>query len=111
MLALVVVASAGAMVLSAGSKHLIGRDRPDVVPHWREVTTPSFPSGHATLAAAAYLTIGAILAQVVTGRWTRAYCLLLPACVVFIVGLSRLYFGVHYPTDVLGGWALGCRGR
>jgi undecaprenyl-diphosphatase len=54
-----------------------------------------------------YLTLGAILAEVVTGRWTRSYCLLLPALVVFAVGLSRVYIGVHYPTDVIGGWALG----
>src|SRR5687768_3358832 len=104
---LVLAASVGAMVLSAASKHLVGRERPDVVPHLREVTTPSFPSGHATLAAAVYLTLGAVLAQVVTGRYTRAYCLLLPMAVVFVVGLSRVYLGVHYPTDVLGGWALG----
>lgn len=104
---LVLAASLGAMALSAGSKELIGRDRPEVVPHLREVTSPSFPSGHATLAAAVYLTLGAVLAQVVRGRWTRTYCLLLPMIIVFVVGLSRVYLGVHYPTDVLGGWALG----
>lgn len=104
---LVLVASFGGMLLSAVTKHIIDRDRPSVVPHLREVMTPSFPSGHATLSAVVYLTLGAVLAQVVTGRVTRAYCLVLPVVVVVAVGLSRVYLGVHYPTDVLGGWALG----
>lgn len=104
---LVLVASLGATVLSSVAKALVGRQRPDVVPHLREVTSLSFPSGHATLAAAVYLTLGAIVAQLVRGRWTRAYCLLLPMFVAGLVGASRVYLGVHYPTDVLGGWALG----
>jgi undecaprenyl-diphosphatase len=104
---LVLAASLGGMMLSAVTKELVGRERPDVVPHLREVMTPSFPSGHATLAAAVYMTLGAVLAQIVSGRYTRLYCLLLPASVVIAVGLSRVYLGVHYPTDVLAGWALG----
>ena len=83
---LVMIASIGAISLSALAKHVIGRDRPDVVPHFVEVSTYSFPSGHATLSAAVYLTLGAILAQVLSGRWTRAYCLALAVVVVFQVG-------------------------
>ena len=60
---LVLVASLGAMALSAGAKYVVGRERPDVATHVRDVTTPSFPSGHATLATAVYLTLGAVLAQ------------------------------------------------
>lgn len=104
---LVLFASFGGMLLSAVTKNVIDRDRPSVVPHLREVMTPSFPSGHATLSAVVYLTLGAVMAQVVKGRVTRAYCLVLPLIVVVAVGLSRVYLGVHYPTDVLGGWALG----
>lgn len=104
---LVLAASIGATILSTAFKHFVGRDRPDVVPHLREVTTASFPSGHATVSAAVYLTLAAILAQVVRGRWTRTYCLLLPVFVVAAIGLSRVYLGVHYPTDVLAGWSLG----
>lgn len=104
---LVLVASLGATVLSTVAKAIVGRQRPDVVPHLRDVSSLSFPSGHATLATAVYLTLGAIVAQIVRGPWTRAYCLLLPMCVAMLVGASRVYLGVHYPTDVLGGWALG----
>jgi undecaprenyl-diphosphatase len=104
---LVLIASLGGMALSAGTKHIVGRERPEVVPHLREVQTPSFPSGHATLSAAVYLTLGAVLAQVVRGLYTRMYCLVLPMVAVALIGASRVYLGVHYPTDVLAGWALG----
>ena len=88
-------------------KHVIGRERPAVVPHLQEVTSPSFPSGHAMLAAVVYLTLGSLLMEVVEGRLAKTYCLVCALFVTFIVGVSRIYLGVHYPTDVLAGWMAG----
>ena len=95
-------------------KYALGRDRPGVVPHLREVTTPSFPSGHAMVSAVVFLTLGILATYVVKGRRAKLYCLAWAMVLTFLVGLSRIYLGVHYPTDVLAGWlagfawALGC---
>jgi undecaprenyl-diphosphatase len=108
---LTIITGAGVAALL---KYAIARDRPDVVPHLREVTTPSFPSGHAMLSAIVYLTLGTLLMQVVPGRRAKLYCLTIAMLLTFLVGVSRIYLGVHYPTDVLAGWmagvawALGC---
>ena len=104
---LITVAVAGGMLLNTGLKHVFDRQRPSVVPHLREVTTPSFPSGHAAASAVVYLTLGALLAGVVKGRFTRAYCIAVAMTLTFLVGASRVYLGVHYPTDVLAGWSVG----
>lgn len=106
-LALVAVSTLGAVGLSLLVKQLIGRPRPDLVEHYSHVATASFPSGHSMLAAAVYLTLAALLAQLVVGRLVRAYLLLCALVVTFLVGVSRVYLGVHYPTDVLAGWSLG----
>jgi len=101
-------------VLTFFLKHIMERERPTIVPHLREVTTPSFPSGHAMLSAIVYLTLGILLMQIVQGRLTKLYCLLCAMFLTFLVGISRIYLGVHHPTDVLAGWigglvwALGC---
>jgi undecaprenyl-diphosphatase len=88
-------------------KELLGRDRPSVVPHLREVSSPSFPSGHAMLSAIVFLTLGILLMQSVHGRLAKWYCLLWAFLLTILVGLSRIYLGVHYPTDVLAGWTAG----
>lgn len=88
-------------------KYVIARDRPSIVPHLREVTTPSFPSGHAMVSAIVYLTLGTLLMQIVKGRAAKLYCLMVAMLLTFLVGLSRIYLGVHYPTDVLAGWMAG----
>ena len=104
---LVIVATVGGILLNAALKQFFDRPRPDVVPHLREVFTPSFPSGHATLSAVVYLTLGALLMGVVKGRLTKIYCIGVAMLLTFLVGVSRVYLGVHYPTDVLAGWSLG----
>ena len=83
------------------------RPRPAVVPHLRTVVTASFPSGHAMESAIIYLTLGALLMRVVKGRITKIYCMGMAILLTLIVGVSRVFLGVHYPTDVVGGWMLG----
>jgi undecaprenyl-diphosphatase len=104
---LVVGASVGAMVLSSALKHLVGRARPEVVPHLQVVYTYSFPSGHSMMSSAIYLTLGSLMARLVPGRWAKVYVLVLSLVLTFFVGVSRVYLGVHYPTDVLAGWTAG----
>ncbi|MBB4236946.1 phosphatase PAP2 family protein [Rhizobium esperanzae] len=95
-------------------KILIARPRPDIVPHLVEVSDLSFPSGHAMVSAVTYLTLGALLARTQRYRATRIFVIGAGVFLAVIIGLSRIYLGVHYPTDVLAGWcagalwALGC---
>ena len=103
----VCVASTGGMLLNSSLKEIFQRARPDVVPHLREVMSLSFPSGHAMTSAAVYLTLGAILMRVVPRRTTKIYCMAVAILLAALVGLSRIYLGVHYPTDVLAGWLVG----
>ena len=97
----------GGWALSSLLKIGIARPRPDIVPHLVEVHDLSFPSGHAMLSAATYLTLGALLSSALPSRITRLYTIAVAVFLTFIIGLSRVYLGVHYPTDVLGGWCAG----
>jgi undecaprenyl-diphosphatase len=96
----------GAMV-SMGLKNLFDRPRPDFVPHLSHVYTSSFPSGHSMLAAVVYLTLGSLLAAVMPNRNRKTYVLFVAILLTLFVGTSRVYLGVHYPTDVLAGWLAG----
>lgn len=103
----VLVATLGALGASLLLKNSFDRDRPDLVPHGTRVYTASFPSGHAMLAASTYLTLGALLARVQQRRRIKAYILLVAIFVTLLVGVSRVYLGVHWPTDVMAGWTAG----
>ena len=106
--ALMVAAAAGSgEIVNQLLKVLFMRPRPSVVPHLRDVASSSFPSGHAMESAIVYLTLGVMLMRVAEGRITKIYCLGVAMLVTFLVGSSRVFLGVHYPTDVLGGWILG----
>lgn len=97
----------GGVLLSNALKLLFERPRPDILPHATRVFTSSFPSGHATLSAITYLTLGVLLASLHDSLRFKVYFLSLAILLTLAVGISRIYLGVHYPTDVLAGWCIG----
>ncbi len=107
MAAFVAISILGGWLLSNAMKIGVARPRPDIVSHLVDVHDLSFPSGHAMLSAVTYLTIGALLCQTENSRTIRIYTMTLAVVLTLAVGCSRIYLGVHYPTDVLGGWCAG----
>jgi undecaprenyl-diphosphatase len=97
----------GGVVLSTILKLGIDRPRPDLVVHLVEVHTASFPSGHAMLSAVVYLTLGGLLSRVERPRRIKIYVLSVAVILTLLIGVSRVYLGVHWPTDVLAGWCAG----
>jgi undecaprenyl-diphosphatase len=100
-------ASAGGMLLTGLLKDVFQRDRPPLELHLVPAINASFPSGHATLSATIYLTLGALIAHFAQRRWVRVYALTAAVLLAVTVGCSRVYLGVHWPTDVLAGWCVG----
>jgi undecaprenyl-diphosphatase len=102
---------AGTVILAEFSSDLAktfyGRPRPDLVPHGSYVYSASFPSGHSTLSAATYFTLAVLIASLEPNRGTKAMVFVLAAVMVLAIGFSRVYLGVHWPSDVLAGWSLG----
>ncbi|MBZ9909938.1 phosphatase PAP2 family protein [Mesorhizobium sp. BR115XR7A] len=104
---LMFVAVAGGQVLSSLLKAGVDRPRPELVSHLVNETSLSFPSGHAMLSAVTYLTLGSLAARFLPGRTTKVYVLFLAVLTTVLVGVSRIYLGVHWPSDVLAGWCAG----
>lgn len=100
-------AAVGGQALSETLKAFFDRPRPDFVAHVVDTTSASLPSGHAMMSAAIYLSLGAMLAQVQPKRRLKTYIHVTALLLTLMVGASRVYLGVHYPTDVLAGWCLG----
>ena len=103
----ILTAVVAGVLLSNVLKLAFERPRPDIVPHAVHVFTTSFPSGHATFSAITYLTLGTLLASFHASLRFKVYFLSLAVLLTLAVGVSRIYLGVHYPTDVLAGWCVG----
>jgi membrane-associated phospholipid phosphatase len=110
-LALTAALVAAAVVSGTTGSHLLklvfARPRPPIADRLIEVAGDSFPSGHAANSAIVYLTLVALVTQVVPGRATRNTMLALAILLVGSIGTSRVYLGVHWPSDVLAGWSFG----
>lgn len=104
---LMFVAVAGGQLLSSLLKVGVDRPRPELISHLVNETSLSFPSGHAMLSAVTYLTLGSLAARFLRGRATKIYVLSLAVLTTVLVGVSRIYLGVHWPSDVLAGWCAG----
>lgn len=96
-----------AQACSSFLKSFYGRPRPDLVPHGVDVYSASFPSGHAMLSAATYLTLAVLVAHLEVTRRSKVLVFGLAVLLLTAVGFSRVYLGVHWPSDVVGGWCAG----
>lgn len=102
-----VVSLVAAFLASTVLKITIARQRPDIVEHAALTFTASFPSGHAFLSAATLLTIASFVGLASRRTDIARFCMVMAVIMTGLIGLSRIYLGVHWPTDVLGGWCLG----
>lgn len=104
---LLLLSVVGGTLLAHGLKLGFARPRPELVPQAVQVFSTSFPSTHAMMSAVTYATLGAVLAEEHARRRVGAHLLAVAVVLVALVGTSRVYLGVHWPSDVLAGWAAG----
>lgn len=103
----VLSASVGGAILLNVLKFIFARERPDIVQHLVSEISMSFPSGHSTISAVVYLSLAVLIMRVEKSHKARIFIISVALFLTFIVGVSRLYLGVHYPTDVIAGWSIG----
>lgn len=103
---LLLVSVPGAAILGTSLKSLYGRARPELFESGYAAPSYSFPSGHAVTAISFYGVLALLAARRLEG-WRRWVVAVAGAALILLVGFSRLYLGVHYPSDVLAGWSLG----
>jgi undecaprenyl-diphosphatase len=106
--AFLAAAITGGAILGTLLKTGFARARPDLVAHLVEVNSLSFPSGHAMNSAITYLTLGALLARTQKDQKVRIYLMTVAIALTLSIGASRVYLGVHWPSDVVAGWCVGC---
>jgi undecaprenyl-diphosphatase len=105
---LVIACAAGTLVMMLILKGIFERPRPDFVRWIDPPGDESFPSGHSMIASALYPTLAVLIARALPTRRLRVFTVVCGVFMAGMIGLSRLYLGVHYPTDVLAGWTVGC---
>jgi undecaprenyl-diphosphatase len=106
-LLLVLAAVLGGSILGVLLKEYFGRQRPDLIFRLTDAISLSFPSGHSMMSTVIYLSLAALLSRIQHERKIRVYIVSVALFLAFIIGFSRIYLGVHYPTDVIGGWTIG----
>jgi undecaprenyl-diphosphatase len=104
---LMLVSVLGGLAINSLLKIQFARPRPDLFVPAAKVFTASFPSGHAALSAITYMTLAAVLARMTASPRLRYYFMSVAIAITFLIGVSRVYLGVHYPTDILAGWCIG----
>jgi undecaprenyl-diphosphatase len=107
MLFLVLAAVIGGAIMDLELKELFGRIRPEIIPSLIPVKSFSFPSGHSMMSTIIYLSLASLIARIQVRLRDKIYIISVAIFLSFIIGVSRVYLGVHYPSDVLGGWSLG----
>ena len=103
----VLFATVGGGILVQVLKIFFSRERPEIVTHLASEVTMSFPSGHSAMSTVVYLSLAVLISRIEKKHSTRIFLIAAALIISVIVGISRVYLGVHYPTDVLAGWAIG----